>query len=121
MKTKSRKKAILAFAVVAIAMAITTSMPVCPAFAEETEPQKKHVYARARGTTIQKSDNEPIKTPVNLELTLVLGEKRGRFIPVLNVKGSIGVNGTIYTIENGDGIIQIQRHSYAAWDPIQRV
>ena len=40
----------------------------------------------------------------------MLGEKRGCFIPVLNVKGSIDVNGTIYTIEYGDGVIQTQRH-----------
>ena len=109
-KTESRKRAILAFAVVAITMAVTTSMLVYPTFAEEQALQRKHVYARARDIAIQKIDNETIKTPVNLELALVLGEKRGCFIPVLNVKGSIDVNGTIYTIEYGDDIIQTQRH-----------
>lgn len=111
MKIKSRKKAILAFAVIALAVVITTSVLAYPAFAtEEPEFQSKHVYVRARGIAVQKIDNETIKTPVNLTLTLVLGEKRGNFIPVLNVNGSIDVNSTIYTIEYGDGIIQTQRH-----------
>lgn len=109
-KIKSRKKAILAFAVIVIAVVVTTSVLAYPTFAEGSVPQRKHVYARARGVAIQKIDNETIKTPVNFTLTLVLGEKRGNFTTVLNVKGAIDVNGTIYTIEYGDGIIQTQRH-----------
>lgn len=109
-KIKSRKKPILAFAIITIAVIITTSVLVYPIFAETSELQRKQVYARARGVAIQKNDNETVKTPVNLTLALVLGEKRGNFTPVLNVKGSIDVNGTIYTFEYGDGIIQTQRH-----------
>lgn len=110
MKVKFSKKTLLATIVIALTVIVTSSILIYPTFASQSELERKHVYARARGIAIQKIDNETIKMPVRVNLTLVLGKKRGKFIPVLNVNGSVDVNGTIYTIEYGDGIIQTKRH-----------
>ncbi|MCD6445598.1 hypothetical protein J7L49_02290 [Candidatus Bathyarchaeota archaeon] len=110
-KIKTRKKAVLTIAAIAIAAAIIIPMFVYPTFAvTEQKTQRNLVYVKARGMAIQKINNETVKTPANLTLILMLGEKRGEFRPVLNVKGSININGTVYTVECGDGAIQTQRH-----------
>lgn len=106
-QVKSRKKAISVFAVIAIATAVMASMLVYPTYADEQELQSKNVLARAKGVALQRIDNTTIKiSPVSLNLTLTLGENKGDSIPVLRVNGSLNVNGTVYTIEYGDGVIR---------------
>jgi hypothetical protein len=111
MEIKSRKKVIAAFAVIAISAVLTASMLVYPAFAEETEVQNKHIAVKAKGFAFKRIDNETIKQyPVELTLTLELGERNGTRIPVLGVNGTVDVNGTVYTIESGKGVILTGRH-----------
>lgn len=110
---KSRKWA-TTFAVVAATLAVSMGLLVYPTFAEEPLAQSKCVLVNAKGWAFQRIDNETIKQyPVNLTLTLELGEKNDSMIPVLQVNGSVNIKGVIYTIEEGTGAINTQRH--VAW------
>lgn len=104
---KSRKKAMLAFAVVAIMAAMAASIVAYPAFAAtEQEIQTKDIAVKAKGWAFQKADSETIKQyNVTLESTLELGERKGHIVVIANASGSVDVNGTIYTIETGKGLI----------------
>ncbi len=106
---KSRKTAVLA--VFAIVLVAAVAILVYPAFAAEPEIQSKHVLAKARGFAFQRIDNETIKQyPANLTLTFELGKRKNTTIPVLHVTGSLDVKGATYTIEDGTGMINTQRH-----------
>lgn len=107
MGIKSRKKAILAFAVVAMIAAVATSMATYSAFAvADTEIQTKNVTLKAKGWAFQRIDTETIKQQnVTLELTIELGQRKGTIILIANGSGSVDVNGTIYTIQSGKGFI----------------
>ena len=110
-KVKSRKKAIAAFAFVVVALVITVSLLVHPTSAAGAEIDSKRVFVKAKGVAFERIDNVTIKqSNVELTLTLELGKRRGIFIPLPNMNGSISVNGTVYTINGGKGFIQTRRH-----------
>jgi hypothetical protein len=113
---KSRKKVILAFAVAAMMAAVATSMVAYPAFAAtEPEIQSKHIAVKAKGWAFQRVDSETIKQHnVMLELTLELGGRKGQIVAIASASGSVDVNGTIYTIQSGKGLIITGRHVVVA-------
>jgi hypothetical protein len=84
-------------------MAFATSSTV----AEESAVQ---VTAYAKGTAIQKIDNETVKMPVNLTLAAEPIERGEKRILFKIVGGKIDINGTVYTISEGKGIVIKLRH-----------
>jgi hypothetical protein len=113
MEIKSRKKVMVALAIVAVAAVAAVSFIVYPTFASvaDVEAQNRHVSAKAVGLTFQRIDNETIKQgTVELMLDVELGRSRGNFVAIPNVSGSANVSGTIYTIESGRGLINTEKH-----------
>jgi len=108
---KSQKKAIFAFAVLAMIAAVSTLMVAYPAFAA-TEPEihTKNIAVKAKGWAFERVDSETIKQHnVTLELTLELGERKGQIVVIANASGSVDVNGTIYAIQSSKGLILTKR------------
>lgn len=114
MKTRRSKVTLAIVVTLVAAMAISTV--AYPAFATlgEQAVQAKEIEARAKGWAFQKIDNETIRMkPAEMNLTLELGERKDHRIGIINVTGTLDINGTTYTIESGNGIIQTVTHT--AW------
>jgi hypothetical protein len=108
---KLRKKAVLVFAIVAMIAVVAASSVAYPAFVAPSEVQSKQIMVKAKGWAFQRVDSKTIKqSNVTLELTLEVGEREGTAVVVVNASGSVDVNGTVYIIEIGKGLIETKRH-----------
>jgi hypothetical protein len=110
---KSRKKALVAFAIVAVVAAVAVSLIAYPTFAvvNDADVLGKHVSIRAKGVTFQRIDSETIKQgTVELKLDVELERGRDYFLAIPNVSGSANVSGTIYSIESGIGFVNTKNH-----------
>lgn len=112
LRITSRKKAIAAFAVVAMVAVFAVSTVAYPVFAT-ADPviDQKTIELKAKGEAFQRADSDTINQyNVTLSLTLKLGGQRQRAIMITNASGSVDVNGIVYTIESGKGLIGTKGH-----------
>ena len=112
MRITSRKKAIAAFAVVAMVAVFAVSTVAYPVFATaDLVADQKTIELKAKGEAFQRADSDTINQyNVTLSLTLKLGGRGQRAIMITNASGSVNVNGIVYTIESGKGLIGTKSH-----------
>jgi len=104
MKTlKGKKRFVIIITAIILAVAtVSTLIYALPVEGEEiTSGKRVEIYAR--GIAKQKIENETVKMPVALKLTLYLGERHGPFTPITGAQGKLDVNGTVYAITCGSG------------------
>jgi len=112
---KSKKKLLAAVATILAVALVSTAVFAVPANAEEPLCYSKRVEVHARGIAKQKIENETIKMPVEMNLTLYLGERHGPFTPITGAQGAIDVNGTVYDISCGGGRIFHRKEQAFIW------
>jgi hypothetical protein len=98
----------LAVLFMAVIIAVPNMAWASPSTLAEENTVKVTVYAK--GIALQKIDNGRAKMPANLTLTaepVECGEKRILF---KIVGGKVDINGTVYTISEGKGIVFKLRH-----------
>lgn len=109
-KLNSKKKTSLIVAAVVASLAIVSvaafAMPATAA-----EGLGSQVYMRARGIAISKVENETVRLPVNMTLTLNLGSRHGPITPIKAANGTVYIGNTQYNITNGKGVIIHKRHA----------
>lgn len=111
MNKMSLNKKVGIVALVAVFVTAMTVIIVVPnvAFATPStlaeENAQLQVTAYAKGIAIQKIDNETVKMPANLTLTAEPVERREKLILFKIVDGKVDVNGTVYTISEGKGVV----------------
>jgi len=112
LRLTSRKRTIAAFAVVAMVAVFAVSMVAYPVFATaDPVTDQKTIELKAKGEAFQRADSNTINQyNVTLSLTLKLGGQGQRTIMITNASGSIDVNGIVYTIESGKGLIGTKGH-----------
>lgn len=100
-----QKRTIWAFIALAMTATIAASM-AAPVFADEAMVEGTYLYARAGGWAFERIDNETIRQkPVQLNITLNLGSLVRNHRLITGVNGTLDVNGTIFAIQSGQGII----------------
>jgi len=112
MSKMSLKKKTVIIAVAAVFMAVIIVVPnmvfaTSSILAEETAVQ---VTAYAQGIAIQEMDNETVKMPANVTLTAEPIERGEKLILFKIVGGRVDINGTLYTISQGKGVVIKPRH-----------
>jgi hypothetical protein len=112
LRITSRKEAIAAFAVVAMVAVFAVSTVAYPVFATaDPVTGQKTIELKAKGEAFQRADSGTINEyNVTLSLTLKLGGQGQRVIMITNASGSVDVNGIVYTIEGGKGLIGTKSH-----------
>ncbi len=112
LRITSRKKAIAAFAVVAMVAVFAVSTVAYPVFATaDPVTDQKTIELKAKGEAFQRADSDTINQyNVTLSLTLKLGGQGQRAIMITNASGSVNVNGIVYTSESGKGLIGTKSH-----------
>lgn len=101
----------MAFAVVAIVTFVAASSIAYPAIVAQPEVQNKQIIAKAMGWAFQRVDSETIEqNNVTLKLVLEIGERRGPVAFIVNASGSVDIDGTVYTIQSGKGLIGTMGH-----------
>jgi hypothetical protein len=94
-------------ALVAVFMAVIIVVPNVAFATSSTSAEENtvQVTAYAKGIAIQKIDNETVKTPANLTLVAEPVERGEKLITFKIVGGKVDVNGTVYVISGGKGIV----------------
>jgi len=111
-KLSSKRKALLTAVLVIVALAVLSTtvfaFPVAAAVTEENT--ERQVLVKARGVALNKVNNQTERLPVNMTLVLYLGEGRRHVIPIKAAEGTLNINGTLYNITSGRGIILTEGH-----------
>lgn len=105
-KMSLKKKAgIVALAAVFMAVIIVGPNMAFATSSTLAEENTVQVIAYAKGIAIQKIDNETVKMPANLTLVAEPIERGEKLILFKIVGGKVDVNGAVYTISEGEGMV----------------
>jgi len=107
LKTKIGIVALAAVFLIAIIVVPNIAFATSLTLSEETAVQ---VTADARGIAIQKVNNETVQMPANLTLVAEPIERGEKLILFKIVGGRVDINGAVYTISEGKGIVVKPRH-----------
>lgn len=113
MNKMSMKKKVSIVALAAVFMAVIIVIPNVTFATPSTlaEENTVQVTAYAKGIAIQKVNNETVRMPANLTLTAEPVERREKLILFKIVSGKVDINGTVYTISEGEGVLIKARHT----------
>ena len=106
-----KKASIMALAAVFVAVIIVLPNIVFATSSTTAEESTVQVIAYAKGIAVQRTNNETEKMPANLTLTTEPIEQREKLIIFKVVSGEVNINGTVYTLSKGKGIIIKPQHT----------
>jgi len=117
MTVTSKKWKMVLVASIAIALVAMIAFPTV-GYAEEvpTTDSPTPVIVKARGVALQKADNGTItKLPANMTLTVVKVKRAEGVILFKVLNGTINIDGIVYTIDEGIGIVLTDSQTVFAW------
>jgi len=107
--TMKKKTAITAVVTAALILMVTVPY-VSYATSTENTTECSPIIGKARGIAIQHIDNETIRMPANLTLAATPMMRREKVITFKIVGGEVNINGTVYPISEGKGVVIKPRH-----------
>jgi hypothetical protein len=105
-----KKTAITAVVTAALILMITVPYISYATSTENTTTECNPIIGKARGIAIQHVDNETIRMPANLTLAATPVMRRDKVIAFKIVGGEVNINGTVYTISEGKGVVIKPQH-----------
>lgn len=113
----SKKWKMAIVAPIAIALVAMVAFPIV-GYAEDvpTTDAPAPVIVKARGVALQKADDGTIiKLPANMTLAAVKVKRAEGVILFKVLNGTVNIDGTVYTIDEGVGIVLTKRQAVFAW------